>query len=209
MSGLESATILRTRPGTLPDPAFQQLKDMLAQGLERLASTLGPEQFAALLDPLMRRVLERGFAEATADEGTVWLLDEAEENLVPVYNTGPQAAQWVGQFKQPLNSGLMCMVVASEQPFMENEVWKNAAQSKLLDTQLQVQTGAMIVVPFYLLGNCRGVISCVQLKRPSDPGPDPRGFGPDHLASVQVAATLLSRLAEFELLSRTVGWRSG
>src|SRR5262249_36878765 len=158
---------LLTRVSSLPDPAFEQLRPMLAERLDRLGSSIRPEQFASLLNPLMRQVLEKGFADAGADEGTVWLLDEAGENLVPAYNNGPQASQFVGRFKQPLKAGLICMVFASEQPFMENEVWKNSRQSKLLDTQLQVRTWAMIAVPFYFLGTCRGVISCVQLKRPT------------------------------------------
>lgn len=198
---------LLTRVSSLPDPAFEQLRPMLAERLERLASSIRPEQFDSLLNPLMRQVLEKGFADAGSDEGTVWLLDEAGENLVPAYNTGPQASQFVGRFKQPLNAGLICMVFASEQPFMENEVWKNSRQSKLLDTELQVQTWAMIAVPFYFLGTCRGVISCVQLKKPGSQA-EPAGFGPRHLDLVQLAATLLSRLTEFELLSRTVGWAS-
>jgi hypothetical protein len=206
MSGLESAPMARVN--SLPDPAFQQLRPVLAERLERLASSLRPEQFGSVLSPLMREVLERGFAQARADEGTVWLLDEAGENLMPAYNTGPQAAQLVGRFKQPLNSGLICMVFASEQPFIENEVWKNARQSKLLDIHLQVQTWAMIAVPFYFLGSCRGVISCVQLKRATASEPQPPGFGPEHFASVQLTAALLSRLTEFELLSRAVGWTS-
>jgi hypothetical protein len=98
------------------------------------------------------------------------------------------------------------MVFASEQPFLENEVWKNAAQSKLLDSQLQVQTCAMIAVPFYFLNACRGVASCVQLRRPGAGQPEPPGFRPENLASVQVGAALLSQLIEFRLLSRAVGW---
>jgi hypothetical protein len=64
----------------------------------------------------------------------------------------------------------------------------------------------MIAVPFYLLGTCRGVVSCVQLKRPGSLQPELPGFQPEHLADVQRATALLSQLLEFRLLSRTVGW---
>jgi hypothetical protein len=100
------------------------------------------------------------------------------------------------------------MVFASEQPFLENEVWKNARQSKALDSMLEVQTCAMIAVPFYFLQACRGVVSCVQLKRAGSRQPDPPGFRPEHLASIQRAVALLSELIEYRLLSRTVGWAS-
>jgi len=152
----------------------------------------------------MRQIIQRGFTEAGADEGTVWLLEQAGEFLVPAWNTGPHAEQLVGKFKQPLSAGLICMVFASEQPFLENEVWKNTRQSKLLDSMLELQTNAMIAVPFYFLRGCRGVVSCVQLNKAGAPaGP---GFRPEHLAHVQRAAALLSQLVEFRLLSRTVGW---
>jgi hypothetical protein len=192
------------RLNLLPDPAFAELRPLLAERLERIATNIEPLQFASLLDPLTQQTLERGFAEAGAHEGTVWLVDSSETHLVPCYNNGPQAEQLVGQFKQPLSSGLICMVFASEQPFLENEVWKNAAQSKLLDTKLQVQTCAMIAVPFYFLRGCRGVISCVRLKRPD--GEIPESFRPEHLTLVQRTASLCSRLIEFRLLSRAVGW---
>jgi len=191
-----------------PEPAFADLKPVLAERLARVGASIHAEEFSALLEPLMRKALEQGFTEAGAHEGTVWLLDEPGEHLVPAYNTGPQAEEWVGQFKQPLSSGLIGMVFASEQPFVENEVWKNAQQSKALDSRLQVQTYAMIAVPFYFLQACRGVVSCVQLKRADSRQADPPGFRPEHLASIQRAVALLSQLIEYRLLSRTVGWAS-
>jgi len=217
---------LNTRLNILPDPAFLDLKAALSERLERIAAGIQPEQFASVLDPLMRQTIEHGFAEAGADEGTVWLLDHAGEFLVPAWNTGPHAEKLVGKFKQPLNAGLICMVFSSEQPFLENEVWKNSRQSKLLDSMLEVRTGAMIAVPFYFLRACRGVISCVKLNRPSDAARDEpgrsatgatqssatvathsaNGFGPEHLAHVQRTTAILSQLVELKLLSCTVGW---
>jgi hypothetical protein len=197
---------MNSRLNVLPDPAFVDLKTLLAERLERVATGIRPEQFGSVLDPLMRQTLERGFAEAGAHEGTVWLLEEGGDFLVPAWNSGPNAARLVGQFKQPLSAGLICMVFSSEQPFLENEVWKNSKQSKLLDSLLQVQTAAMIAVPFYFLRACRGVVSCVQLK-PSKAGEaEPPGIRPEHLAHVQRATALLSRLVELKLLSQTVGW---
>jgi GAF domain-containing protein len=202
---------LNTRLNILPDPAFLDLKSALSERLERIAASIQPEQFASLLDPLMRQTVEHGFAEAGADEGTVWLMDQAGEFLVPAWNTGPNADQLVGKFRQPLKAGVICMVFSSEQPFLENDVWKNSRHSKLLDSTLKVQTSAMIAVPFYFLRGCRGVVSCVQLNKPTaeglesaDPGRD--GFHPEHLAHVQRATATLSQLIELKLLGCTVGW---
>jgi hypothetical protein len=198
------STLLNARLNILPDPAFLDLKSVLSERLERIAAGLQPEQFASMLDPLMRQTIEHGFAEAGADEGTVWLLDQPGECLVPAWNTGPHADKLVGKFRQPLNAGLICMVFSSEQPFLENEVWKNSRQSKLLDSMLEVQTSAMIAVPFYFLRSCRGVVSCVQLNKSGASAGS--GFRPEHLTSVQRATAVLSQLVELKLLSCTVGW---
>ncbi len=197
---------VNARLNVLPDPAFVDLKAVLSERLERIAAGIQPEQFGSLLDPLMRQTLEHGFAEAGAHEGTVWLLDQAGEFLVPAWNSGPHAARLVGKFKLPLNAGIVCMVFSSEQPFLENEVWKNASQSKLLDSLLEVQTSAMIAVPFYFLRACRGIISCVQLNDSKSGAAQPAGFHPEHLGHVQRVTALLSQLVEFKLLSRAVGW---
>ena len=196
------------RLNILPSPSLLAHRAELAEDLERIGSCLRPDQFADLVDPLVRESLLSGFAEACADEGTVWLLDETGENLVPAFNTGPDSARFVGQFKQPLGAGLIPMVFASERPFLENEVWRNERQSKLLDSLLQVQTCAMIAVPLYLVRRCRGVLSCVQLRRPGQARAEPPGFRREHLASVQRLSALLTRLIDMNLLSRTVGWGS-
>jgi hypothetical protein len=191
----------------IPEPAFLTLRPQLLDRLARVGAGIHAEQFRELLDPLMSEVFRKGVAEAGAHEGTIWLVDEAGEYLVPAFNTGQRADQIVGQFKQPLNSGLICMVFASEQAFLENAVSQSASQSKLLDTLLQVETTALIAVPFYFLQACRGVISCVQLSPPASSAPSLPEFGPQHLAAMQRTASLLSLLIEHELLSNVVGWK--
>src|SRR5260221_4000839 len=132
-------TSFARRLNILPDPAFQALGPALAERLEKVASSIRPQQFDSLLDPLMRETIAGGFTQAGAHEGTVWLVDGARQHLVPAYNTGPRAAELVGRFEQPLSDGLISMVFGSEQPFLENEVWRNVRQSKLLDSMLEVR----------------------------------------------------------------------
>jgi hypothetical protein len=196
---------LSSRCTILPEPQFAERKEVLAERLAGVARNVTPENFASLLDPLMRDLIQRGFAAAGAHEGTIWLLDASSQNLVPAYNTGPNASRIIGQFRQPLTSGLISMVLASEQPFIENEVYKNSRQSKMLDATLNTQTYALIAVPFYFLKNCHGVVSCVQLKEPGT-APDPPGFTPAHLAIVQTHIMILTRLLEYRVLSSTVDW---
>jgi hypothetical protein len=190
----------------VPDPRFVELHAGLQERLAAIVKSVQPENFASLLDPLARDVLARGFADARAHEGTIWLPDAEGKHLVPAYNTGPDAEKIVGKFRQPLNAGLVCMVFASEQAIVENDVYKNARQSKMLDEALRVQTYALIAAPFHLLKACRGVISCVQLKRPQTRAEELTGFSFDHLTAIQRTAGLLSQLMELRLLSEVIGW---
>ena len=191
---------MAARRNLLPEPALADLKSELWERMSRIGDEIHASQFRQLIDPLIQQVLEQGFKEAGAHEGTVWLVDAATQFLEPAFNNGPHAEQIIEQFKQPLNSGLISMVFASEQSFIENDVSRSSQQSKLLDTQLQVKTHALIAVPFHFLNACRGVISCVQLKRTDPRAPQPTGFQPAHLAAVQRAATLLAQLIEYRLL---------
>ena len=190
----------------VPDPRFAELSSALRERMDAVAKSINPGNFASLLEPLAREVLQKGFEEAGAHEGSIWLPDAAGKHLVPAFNTGPNAGKIVGQFQQPLDSGLICMVFASEQAIVENDVHANALQSKLLDNLLRVQTQALIAAPFHLLRACRGVVSCVQLKSLDDPGAAPRGFAFDDLTRVQRAAALCAQLLELRLLSQAVGW---
>ena len=190
----------------LPDARFVSLKAALGERLNAVAATIRPENFASLLDTLMLDVLQRGFAEATAHEGSIWLLDAGGSYLVPAWNNGAKAAEFVCRHRQPLDRGLISMVFASEQPFVENEVYRNQQFDPEVDLKLKLRTCALNEVPFYFLKACRGVISCVQVKALGDNVPDPPGFSPPHLAAVQRTATMLSRLLELRLLGSTVGW---
>ena len=174
--------------------------------MDAVVNSIEPVNFASLLEPLARQVLQNGFDEAGAHEGSIWLPDAAGKHLVPAYNTGPNAGKIVGQFHQPLDCGLISMVFASEQPIVENDVSRNARQSKLLDNLLEMETHALIAAPFHFLRACRGVVSCVQLRSRAHSGPAPPGFSFDDLTKVQRAAALCAQLTELRLLSQVVGW---
>jgi hypothetical protein len=190
----------------VPDPRFAELEGALEARMALVARMVQPETFGSLLDPLMRDLLSRGFADAGAHEGTVWLPDSDGQHLVPAFNTGVHADQFVGTFRQPLSSGLICMVYASEQSIVENEVQTNAGQSKLLDNLLAVETHAMMAVPFQFLRGCRGVVSCVQLRTPGAPVSPLRPFTAADLTVLQRTSSLCGRLLELRLLSHAVGW---
>lgn len=197
---------MNTRLNILPDTALLRVRSDLAARLEQTGSDIHADQFGGYFDPLVREMFQNGITEAGAHEGTIWVRDKEGQFLVPTYNTGPQAGDFVGKFKQPLNSGIICMVFASEQPFIENDVTRSPSQSKLLDSLLGVETIALIAVPFYFLQTCRGVISCVQLRGAGRKLPDAPGFRQQNLSALQKNSGLMTRLVEHQFLSSVIGW---
>lgn len=205
---------MSTRLNFLPDERFAPLRAPLTERLKRMADLITPENFPSLLDFRMANLLRDVFAAVKADEGSVWILDQPGAHLVVAYASGPHAASIAG-FKQPLSTGIVSTSFISEQGFAENEVYRHELHSKILDERLHVTTYAMIVVPFYLLNACRGVISCVQLinvrheEGQSVPTTQtPPGFGMDSLDAVKRAALVLTDLINYRLLCTAIGWEA-
>ena len=189
----------------LPDERFAALRATLLAALQTAARDVSGEAFGAFLDDSMRSLLLEGFHRVGADEGTVWLLNETKNALVPRFNSGAHADYFVGRFEQPLRSGMISMVAATEQPICENEVCRNERQDRTLDNELGLKTWAMLAVPFVYFSELRGVISCVQLLPKEASAPVPPGFSARHLSDLQHTAGLLSRLIEYRLLAQCLG----
>jgi hypothetical protein len=202
--------IPQTRANFLPDPRLTPMRPGLEEHLIRMGNAILPTNFMSVCDAGMLKILNESVEKIGADEGCIWLLDEAKENLVVVYDCGEHADQIVG-FKQPLNQGIVSLVVATEQAFVENQVFKNARHSPRLDQKLRMATYAMVAVPFYFVNRLRGVISCVQLVSVTDgeiarDAKTRRGFQPQDLPVIQTAAILLKDLIDYRLLATAVGW---
>jgi hypothetical protein len=181
-----------------PDPRLPELRAILRARVRDAAGAIGGDEFDVFFDAVMRDVLVDALRRAGADEGTVWLLDAARAHLVPRFNSGPRAAEFVGKFQQSLRAGMISMVVATEQPICENDLHQNHQQDPSLDRKLGLRTCAMIAVPFYFASDLRGVLSGVCL-RPACGGEEPRGFTPEALGILQRAALVLSRLMDHRL----------
>jgi hypothetical protein len=189
----------------LADDRLDALRPLIEARMRATADLVGESAFDEFFDRTMKDVLVDGIDRAGAHEGTVWLLDQARRFLVPRFNSGPNAATFVGNFRQSLNAGMISMVVATEQPICENEVQENQRQDKTLDQKLGLATCAMLAVPFYFAGELRGVISGVQLKEAAAAAPEPRGFTMENLETFQRTATVLTRLIEHHLMLMAVG----
>ncbi|MBV9657106.1 MAG: GAF domain-containing protein [Verrucomicrobia bacterium] len=196
-----------TRPNFMPDERFAPLRPALQERMRLIGDSITPENFAGLCDGLVANVMNDGFRRAGAHEGSIWLLDKAHEHLVISYNTGRHGSERIGKVRQSVTKGIVSMVLASEHSFVENEIFHSTSYDPTVDHSLNQLTWAMIVVPFYLLGQCRGVVSCVQVISPPDSTePRPPGFDQSHLSSVQLLAQTVTDLIDYRMLRLTVGW---
>jgi hypothetical protein len=141
-------------------------------------------------------VLTKAFSAVGADEGTIWLLDEKEEALVPVWSSGPYGERFIGAHRQPLTAGLMSLICVTEQGICENAVYQNAQQDPTLDRRLGVLTCAMIAVPLRFADAVHGGISCVRLKPVDSGAPEPPPFSAADLAVVTEAVREVERLVQ-------------
>jgi hypothetical protein len=189
-----------------PDARFSPLREALHERIREAAQSIDASTFYDVFDPLMRLTAQDAFDSVGADEGTIWLADSKEENLVPSYNSGSRALSFVNQFRQPLARGLISLVFRNGQSFCENEVYRNAKQDPTLDKRLEVLTCGMIAVPFYFALEVRGIISCVKLKANED-APDPSGFSPESIHRIERVAAVLGRMLDLSLVGTTVGLR--
>jgi GAF domain len=189
----------------LTDDRLDSLRPIIDARVKAAAELVSEGAFEEFFDRTMCGQLVEALARAGAHEGTVWLLDRTRSYLIPRFNSGPKADTFVGSFKQSLRAGMISMVVATEQPICENEVHQNRQQDKTLDQKLGLWTCAMLAVPFYFAGELRGVISAVQLQSAGAATPEPPGFTAENLGTLQLAASVLSRMIEHQLMSLALG----
>jgi len=190
----------------MPDEELAEMAGRVEERLRITADVLHERGVVGFFDETMREILVSTFQEVGADEGTLWLADINQESLCPVFNNGPHAGEFVGQHMQPLNSGLVSMVYATEEFFCEENIYQNEEQSKKLDQKLGMLTCSMIAAPFYFGGRIRGVISAVKLK-PADrrDDPDPEPFGRTAARRLSLTSKILETFFDEKLLSAAFG----
>ncbi|MEM1294203.1 MAG: GAF domain-containing protein [Verrucomicrobiota bacterium] len=164
----------------------------LNRKFEHAGKAAAAQCLSEAFDGVARRVLINGFNRVKADEGTLWIANLTNQNLIPIFNSGPNAADFVSNVRQPLGRGVVSMVFHSGQPFCENEVFKNATHDQTIDKAMHQVTAAMIAVPFFFANHARGVISCVKLGEGE--------FEVSDLNEIQHSAIVLERLVDCQLM---------
>ena len=164
----------------------------LNRKFEHAGKAASAQCLSEAFDSVARRVLANGFNRVNADEETLWIANLKGQVLIPIFNSGPNAADFVTNVRQPLARGVVSMVYHSGQPFCENEVTKNASHDKTIDKAMHQVTAAMIAVPFFFANHARGVISCVKLEKGQ--------FEVRDLDELQHSAIVLERLIDCQLM---------
>lgn len=197
------------------DAAMASRVQQLAEQCCRHALAICP---TALMEGTPGRVLDAALRSVGAHEGSLWLATNVGTELLPVWNNGPDAQRFVGSFKLPSTQGITGLVFSTGLAACESEVCFHERQHRGLDDQLGVLTWAMLAVPLAFFGETRGVITAVRLVRrdalpvtpvsraewPADV-PVPESFSVEHLAAMDQAGAVLSRLIEHRLQAWALG----
>ncbi len=196
---------MRPRHQFTADERFAPLISSLEERMLRASDLVTPENIRSLWGHRGEQLLRQTALHVAAHAVGLWLRDRENRHLVLAYNTGatgPAACE----IRQPITEGIVSLVLHSEQPFLENDVQKNAQHSKLVDLALHQRTEAMIATPFYLQSQCRGVLSCVQIRTETTLVRPNHRFEMVDLEAMQMASTLLGDAVDYQLLRTTIGW---
>lgn len=192
----------------LPNPAFEPHAEALRSYVTSVADGLRPDEFHLVLDPSLKASFHDALDHIGASEGTIWIADRQQSALVPVFNTGPKADQFVLKHKQPLNRGIVSSVLLTEIGVAERDVYKHSAHDPEANKLLEVLTCSMVAVPFFFAGRIRGVLSAVKLKPASAPeSEDPPPFEGDALRRLNNAAAVLGTAVECRLIKSSFALR--
>ncbi|MEO0415848.1 MAG: hypothetical protein AAF226_12955 [Verrucomicrobiota bacterium] len=191
--------MIESRLRLLKSPQLSSIREEL----ENRIQTWSDSNFSSLRDLIQHRrissLLQHCAERTKSDEGTIWLLAPELKHLEAVYNSGVQPSKIVG-FRQSIGSGIISLVFSQEQPYCENEISEHSAHDKTLDEQAEVQTSAMIAVPFYFAFGLRGVVTMVQLGNHHKDG-----FSSQHVADLQRTTHIIEQLLDARLINAAMG----
>src|SRR4051812_45582955 len=187
----------------LPDPRVAPHAKAIEERVGKFATQIRAATFAEYLDPLMRRMITDSLRAAEAHEGVVWLLDRDGKNLFCAFQTGAHSAK-LNNFRVPVEAGVAGMVLATQQPFCENNLGVNRAAASTLEERMGVVVCSRAMVPFFIAGMMRGLVAAYRTKPVPDAG-EPPGFSADAVEQLNLLARLLGRLMDHKLLCSAIG----
>ncbi len=198
-----SSDSMQTTMRWLPDPRVAPHAQAIEERVGNFAAHIRPATFTEFLDPLMARLIKDCLRDAGAHEGVFWLADREQKNLLCAYQHGPYSDR-LNNFKVPVDTGVSGMILATQQPFCENNLSQNRAAASQLEERLGVIVCCRVLVPFFIAGKMRGVLAAYQFK-PSLDAPEPPGFTPEAVEELNLLSRLLGRLLDHKLLCAAIG----
>lgn len=193
--------MIGARTRLLRNPEFSRAGVELEEHVDSWIRSSSPSDLIGLFDAVSIALLKEAFAHVGGCEGTVWLADSEEKNLVAVYNSGDDAVSLIG-FEQPIGSGIVSMVYSQQQPYCENDIGESSGHDDTLDRKIEKHTTAMIAVPFYFAFGLRGVISCVQLQEVMGAK---SGFSSGDVEVIARVSNVMERLVNETIFSSALG----
>jgi hypothetical protein len=187
----------------LPDPRVAPHAKAIEERVGKFAGQIRAATFAEYLDPLMRRLMADCLRDAEAHEGVVWLIDREGKNLFCAFQTGAHSAR-LNNFRVPIEAGVAGMVLATQQPFCENNLGVNRAAASTLEERMGVVVCSRALAPFFIAGKVRGLVAAYRTKATPE-ADEPAGFSADAVEELNLLSRLLGRLMDHKLLCAAIG----
>ena len=186
----------------LPDPTIAEAAPKIQARVEKnlLEMIASAETFESIVDDTIQSVFSLSLEAASASEGTLWVADEEAGFLVPRYNTGPDSAALIKDYRHPLESGIIGTVFATQLAISESKVYRNQEHDPAVDQLLNKITVHLIAVPWFVGSEPVGIVSAVKLK--SEGEDDPPKFEEPAFRGLTNFANLLGEIVEGRLVEK-------
>jgi signal transduction histidine kinase len=146
------------------------VKSGLLQETERRAQQLSilnviTRQLTSTLDlePLLENILENAVNILNSEAGSLFLVDEQNDELIFKVTVGPVASNLVGQ-RLPAGTGFVGKAVTSRQAVIVNDVQASASFNPVTDKQTGFITKTILAVPMEVKDHVIGVIEIINKK---------------------------------------------
>jgi len=195
----------------MAESLLEEFGDTLRRQMTRSVDELWSGRFDRLLTPLVRAQLKHGMEQAECDHLVIYLLDEGEEALVPVYRQSSGEDREDGEGfsglvaaaeATPVRKGVLTMVCASGQPICDNNVHANSLWSREIDALLDAKVRDLIVSPLRFAGRLRGVIAFAR----SEEHRKSAGSSAHNFNAANLVASTVEPLIDHHLASMILRW---
>ena len=193
---------------TLPEPQIAKVLPLIQERWQEASFEFcrdGSGSWRESFGTSFQRIFDATMRSIGANEGTVWLLNDEGRALMPAYNNGPKAVEWVGRHVQPLDRGIVSTVFITQQGICENYVYQSVAHDPTVMNKLRVVTSHMVAVPLYFGAETRGVVSAVKLRPDGATGAgDPPPFDTEAVQGLNALASIIGDVIDGQLLRQAI-----